>query len=222
MNEPLRTEITSSLPALVRDKKELISRLGIAPDTRVLDVGFTGQAVRDADSAWPHALLKQYSEQVYGIDLDLDETRFPPPRYLKASAEDFDLPIKFDLIFAGDLIEHLSNPGSFLSSCRRNLAPGGRIVLTTPNAFNLFTLIEKITHEEPNVNPDHTLYFNARVLEVLLKKNGFEQFSFSHLYTLGTLCNGGMKRKALAALYATLSQFTLKFTETLVVVVTVP
>lgn len=207
---------------LYRNKKELVDALGITPETRVLDVGFVGQAVTNVDSQWPHALLKAKTTHLYGLDLEFDTTEYPPPHYLEASAESFAFPEPFDLIFAGDLIEHLSNPGLFLDSCRRALKSGGRLVITTPNAFNFFTLIEKITHEEPNVNKDHTLYFNPRVMAVLFEKNGLHSYTFDYIYTLGTLWDGGIKRKLLAAAYAVLSRLTPKFSETMVATVTMP
>lgn len=205
-----------------RNKKALIAALGITPTTRILDVGFVGQAVTNEDAQWPHQLLREKTPYVYGVDLEFDTNLYPQPTYIKASAESFSFPEKFDLIFAGDLIEHLSNPGLFLESCKRALVPGGRIVITTPNAFNFFAIVEKITHEEPNVNKDHTLYFNKRVLSVLFKKNGLTSYTFDHIYTLGTLWEGGLKRRILASVYAFISFFTPKFSETMVAIVTVP
>ena len=110
----------------------------------VLDVGFWGQAIQIDDDNWVHKILKDKAKEVYGLDLDYDETLFKD-NYLKANAEDFDFDVKFDVIFASDLIEHLSNPGLFLNACKRNLKPNGRIIVTTPNTYNLFNLFSKIS-----------------------------------------------------------------------------
>jgi 2-polyprenyl-3-methyl-5-hydroxy-6-metoxy-1,4-benzoquinol methylase len=39
----------------------------------------------------------------------------------------------FDVVFAGEIIEHLYNPDYLLEECRRVVKPGGHLVVTTPN-----------------------------------------------------------------------------------------
>src|SRR5690606_24625687 len=39
----------------------------------------------------------------------------------------------FDVILAGELIEHLETPYEFLRDCLALLRPGGKLVLSTPN-----------------------------------------------------------------------------------------
>lgn len=183
----------------------------------VLDVGFWGQGVKMDDKNWPHKLIKNKAKIVYGLDLDFDERLFSGNFYKKANAEDFQFDIKFDVIFAGDLIEHLSNPGLFLESCKKNLKEGGRILITTPNCFNLFNFSSKITKREPLSNPDHTCYFNITTLSQLFKKNGFFINDHSFLYDLGVKFKPSIKKRFLDVIYFVLSKFTNKYLETLVV-----
>jgi len=200
-----------------KNKQELIQDL-ILPNDVVLDVGFWGQGVTSNDPNWPHKLINNRSKEVYGLDLDFNEKIFDEKRYFKASAENFDSPIKFDVIFAGDLIEHLSNPGLFLDSCTRNLKPNGRLILTTPNCFSLFSITEKITKFEPTVNKDHTCYFNLKTLAQLLGKNGFEVESHSYIYSLDVNHKESWKKKIINIFYRMLSFFTPKFMETIVII----
>jgi SAM-dependent methyltransferase len=182
----------------------------------VLDVGFAGQAITPDNPEYPHALLKKAAHAVYGVDIILP-AGFDNNYYLQASAEDFNFDRKFDVIVALDLIEHLSNPGLFLQCCKRHLKPEGTIIITTPNAFNLFSLIEKITHKEPNINTDHTLYLNKPTLDTLLRKNGLRVLRWDTMYDmLGNLWQGGFKRKITATIYACLSFITDKYTMTMV------
>ncbi len=204
--------------SVYQDKQALI-RSVIRPADAVLDIGFWGQGVSVGDPNWVHNLLRQSAREVYGLDLDFDARKLSPAdHYFKASAESFDLAKKFDVVFAGDLIEHLSNPGLFIKAAARHLKPGGMIVLTTPNCFNLYHLSEKITKREPTVNPDHTCYFNEKTLRQLLAKNGVTDVSFASVYSLGVKHERSWKKKGLDLIYAVISRFTDKYMETLVAI----
>lgn len=192
----------------------------VRANQKVLDVGFTGQGMTDAHDRWPHSLIKRTGADVYGVDLSLDRTQFTDKqRYQEASAESFNFPgIFFDVIFAGDLIEHLPNPGLFLETCKKHLKDDGLIIVTTPNCFNLFNLAEKLSKDEPTVNADHTCYFNHKTLKVLMRKMGFEPLVVQYIYSLEYEYAESAKKKLLNILYWWLSLFTPKFSETLVMV----
>jgi len=203
---------------IYKNKKELISDLVGAKDV-VLDVGFWGQGIGINDQNWVHNLLLNRAENVYGLDLDFDLERLVnKSNYQKASAENFDFETKFDIIFCGDVIEHLSNPGLFLESAGRNLKKSGRLIITTPNCFNLYNLAEKLSKDEPTVNKDHTCYFNRKTLEQLLKKNGWTAEKIAYLYSLEVDYKESLKKKFLNMLYYLLSKFTHKYATILVVV----
>ena len=53
------------------------------------------------------------------------ESRFPYP-------EEF-----FDIVHAGEAIEHLYDTDSFVQECRRVLKKGGKLIITTPNTLSL-------------------------------------------------------------------------------------
>lgn len=203
---------------IYKNKAELMEKL-IKETDIVLDVGFWGQGINMNHNNWVHSLLKERAKEVYGIDVDFDSSNLSnPANYKKGSAENFDFDVKFDVIFAGDLIEHLSNPGLFLASCRRNLKDDGKLIITTPNCFNLFHLAEKITKMEPTVNPDHVCYFNSKTLRRLLSKNGWRAAETGYLYSLGVDYRESYKKKFLNVIYYIASKFTNKYLETLVII----
>lgn len=105
-------------------------------------------------------------------------------------------------------------------AAKKHLKPGGRIVLTTPNCFNLFHMTEKLTKREPTVNPDHTCYFNEKTLRQLLAKNGIGDVSFGFVYSLGVAHRRSWKKAILDVAYRALSLVTDKYMETLVVIAT--
>jgi len=202
---------------IYKNKEQLIQSL-IKKDDIVLDVGFWGQGVGINDKNWPHRLLLKQSNNVYGLDIVFDIDRLKnKDNYKKSNAENFDFDIKFDVIFVSDLIEHLSNQGLFLDSCKRNLKQGGKMIITTPNCFNLYNIAGKIMNLEPVVNKDHTCYYNIRTIKSLFKKNGWKIQSIGFLYKLDCNYKESFKKKFLNFIYFILSRFTNKYMETLVV-----
>lgn len=201
-----------------KDKRELLHAL-IKRKDRVLDVGFLGQGVKDDSPHWPHRIIKELTDDVWGIDLELTDQYQGDGHYFKASAEEFRLGTKFNVIFAGDLIEHLSNPGLFLACCKKHLKPDGILILVTPNTFNLFNMAEKLTKFEPTINSDHTAYHNCKTLNRLLGKNGMRTIQVAYLLnSTGYTHKESWKKKFLNAAYWFASKFTEKFMEGLVVV----
>lgn len=199
-----------------KNKKELIKSL-ITPDDTVLDVGFWGQGIPHTHPDWPHLAIKGRAREVYGVDLDFNRNIFSDQtHYFKQNAESIEIPVRFNVIFAGDVIEHFSNPGMFLDSCRKTLKPDGKLIISTPNCFNLFSITEKIMKPEPTVNRDHTCYFNSRTLSQLLARHGFKVVEISFVYGLDALHHESLKKKALNIIYYLISLFTSKFLESLV------
>jgi 2-polyprenyl-3-methyl-5-hydroxy-6-metoxy-1,4-benzoquinol methylase len=71
----------------------------------------------------------------------------------------------FEVIVAGDVIEHMSNPGLFLDNCRRHLEPGGQLILTTPNAKWPTVFLRP--------NPTHALWHDHYTLRHLLERHHY-------------------------------------------------
>ncbi|MFH0846031.1 MAG: methyltransferase domain-containing protein [Patescibacteria group bacterium] len=208
----IKIKIYKSKEKLIKDK--------ISKDDVVLDVGFWGQNTNIDSKDWVHKILLSQSSNVFGVDLNFDGGRLRNlGNYRKQSAENFDFDKKFDVIFAGDLIEHLSNLGLFLDSCKRNLKDEGTLIITTPNAFGLFNIMEKLLKKEPSVNSDHTVYFNFIVLKKLLEKNGWEVTEESYLDDVWPKYRQSLKRKFLYLIYKFFNFFTDKFVENLVIIV---
>lgn len=84
--------------------------------------------------------------------------------------------IKFDVIFAGEVMEHLFDDIKFIKDCRNILKPGGILIITVPNltfsANRLLMFFEKIPLFA--YAPYHYNIYNKKVVENLLKQNGFE------------------------------------------------
>ncbi|MDH7596427.1 MAG: methyltransferase domain-containing protein [Methanothrix sp.] len=80
----------------------------------------------------------------------------------------------FDVIVASEVLEHLVNPGLFLTAVKNAMVPGRtELIVTVPNAFRVSTLIQLLRGIE-YVHPDHNYWFSYATLTGLLKKTGFE------------------------------------------------
>ena len=95
-----------------------------------------------------------------------------------ADATNFDLDERFDLIVAGEIIEHLTCPGKLLECARRHLAPRGKLALTCPNANNILYFLENCLMGREQDNADHTCLFSPTTMSVLLHKCGYRAVSF--------------------------------------------
>src|ERR1700722_15142279 len=131
---------------------------------RVLHVGCAAHVPDPNDPTWLHGqLCKQFPETV-GLDLrqdlidKLSELGFR--NLIAANAETFELNRQFDTIVAGDVIEHLSNPGAFLVQARKHLAPGGKLIITTPFPFALGPFMYAVLkYPKTCWNVEHTCWF---------------------------------------------------------------
>ena len=157
-----------------KQKDELI--LKYVKNKTVLDIGCINHDYRcEKDPKWLHKRIKSYSKSVVGIDnLEKDAKILNKKGYnlLLKDAENFYLNKTFDIIIAADIMEHLSNLGSFLNCCHKHLKDEGVMIVTTPNPFSLFAFLNFLT-KKVYTNPEHTTWFCKQTMERLLENNRF-------------------------------------------------
>ncbi len=77
-----------------------------------------------------------------------------------------------EVIVCGEVIEHLSNPGWFLTRLHRQY-PGVPLIVTVPNAFSAIAA-RWIAKGKENVNGDHVAWYSPKTLSVLLSRAGYD------------------------------------------------
>lgn len=152
--------------------------LNLVKGPDVLDIGCSGHKVRPDQPDWLHGRLRQ-QYRVTGIDIS--ESNIALMRSLGfddihvQSADTFELGKQYNTIVAGEVIEHLSNPGQFLARARQHLVPGGRLVLSTPYGFSLMYSVYAAHHFPKTCeNAEHTCWFCPSTLRELAQREGFE------------------------------------------------
>ncbi|MGH2843536.1 MAG: class I SAM-dependent methyltransferase [Solirubrobacteraceae bacterium] len=86
----------------------------------------------------------------------------------------------FDLVWAGEVIEHVADTATWLSEARRVLAPRGRLLITTPAHGRLRLALHGIErYSDPQ--GDHLHLYTARSLRGLLSEFAFASVSVAAL-----------------------------------------
>jgi SAM-dependent methyltransferase len=147
---------------------------------KVLDIGCVEHSFENSlkkGSRWLHRRIKENAASVLGLDYETAEViKMQQAGYnvCQANAESFDLNDKFDLIMAGELLEHLSNPGKFLECALRHLNDGGQLVITTPNANCMIYFLENLLLGREIDNADHCCLYSPVTISTLLSRHGFK------------------------------------------------
>jgi SAM-dependent methyltransferase len=151
----------------------------------------------------PSAALVADAEKLYGLKL------------FCGTVEQFTASEKFRVITLLDVLEHVADPGVFLKTLSGFLAPGGILVIVTPDIGSWAARI--MAGRWWHYRIAHLNFFNLDSLRWLLEKHGFQiilkkrfawNFSFYYLLTrLLPWCKGQALQKPLKKLHCKLQLF---------------
>jgi SAM-dependent methyltransferase len=150
------------------EREALFRRYVGGPGRRVLDLG-----CRDG------ALTQAYVEgnEVVGVDADREALAEAERLGIETRWADLDQPLdfadaSFDVVVAGELLEHLRDPERLVAEIRRALRPGGTFVASVPNAYRLKGRLRFLAGRAPESDPTHLQMFSPADVRALLA--GFE------------------------------------------------
>lgn len=169
------------VPASLVDREECL--LSACSGLRVVHLGcadspFTDESI--ASGKWLHTKVTNVAAQCTGVDIDLEmisrlRDRHGVLNIVYGDAEGLDTLGcgLFDVVVAGEIIEHLRNPGNFLRTAKSVLKPKGPLVITTTNAFCLRRLM-RVAFGSESIHPDHNCYFSHTRLRHLVVAGWFD------------------------------------------------
>ena len=168
----------------------------------VLDVGCIDHSLQNREqSVWLHGELCKVAKTVTGIDYedqDVAQLRSEGYDVVCGDAENFDLGRKFDLIVAGELLEHLPNPSGFLRCSRAHLGTDGVLLMTMPNAHGLYYFLTSLVFGREIDNPDHVCMYTPTTVSTMLRKCGFEAVQTMYISGFVPLGHRNVAARALA------------------------
>ena len=145
-----------------------------------------GDLVLDAGSGRGifHLLENPSKSKVTCLDLSFHD--FHPRQGLHqvyyAEGSLFRLPFPdntFNMVFSGEVIEHLPDPEAVLTHFRKILKPGGILILTTPNSDRL---INRVRGFRAPLSREHISEYGKKEWETILHSTGFQKIAVKGIY----------------------------------------
>jgi len=147
------------------DRAERIAEAVGGPGRRVLDLGCRYGA-----------LTRWYLDgnDVVGMDVDREALAEAALLGIETHWGDVEEPFpfpdaSFDVVVAGELLEHVREPGDVVGEARRVLRPGGRLVASVPNAFRFKNRVRFALGRRPETDPTHLHIFRPDDVRALLE-----------------------------------------------------
>ncbi|MGE0792835.1 MAG: class I SAM-dependent methyltransferase [Candidatus Woesearchaeota archaeon] len=123
------------------------------------------KSVLDLGNSWGDFkdLINKFAKSYEGVDIEKGAT------YQADLNKTLNLKKTYDVIVAGELIEHIENTGVFLDNVKKHLKSNGLFILSTPNSTSFRFHFYAFFGKEPEYS-GHIKYFSKDSLKLLLSK----------------------------------------------------
>jgi len=140
-------------------------------DCNILEIGYSKGGL--VDNLKEFQLVNKYALDMH--DRDIDNKIIFLKHDCNNGLPDFK-ETKFDIVFAGEVIEHIYDDKYILDEICNILRPNGLLILTTPNLFYLLNRLIFFFGKKPifSYAPYHYHFYDIPVLTELVRKSGFK------------------------------------------------
>jgi 2-polyprenyl-3-methyl-5-hydroxy-6-metoxy-1,4-benzoquinol methylase len=171
----------------------ILDMLSSLPKSRILDLGCSGGLLAERMRAAGHYVVGVDTIEVPGVRDVTDE--------FYVGDLDSDIPeaagVGFDVVIAGDVIEHLAKPADALRAISAVLRPGGQLLLSVPNFGHWYPRLRvafgAFGYDRRGILDDtHLRFFTRSTLRRLVRTAGFDVLQESATgLPLSTVSRGG-------------------------------
>ena len=126
---------------------------------------------------WIHKALCSVASDCIGLDMCEEGVVYLKKKGFKVilgNAENFNIGKRFDVIVAGELIEHLENASGFLECAKSHLNPNGVILISTPNPWQWRFIAKGLFSCNVGPNPEHTCWYCLPTITHLLSRHNIK------------------------------------------------
>jgi SAM-dependent methyltransferase len=148
------------------ERPALFRRYVGGPGRRVLDLGCRSGALTRAYLDGNH---------VVGVDVDRGALAEAARLGIETHWADLDAPLpfepeSFDVVVAGEVLEHIRDPARLMGDVQTVMRPGGTLVGSVPNGYRLKSRLRFLVGREPEEDPTHLHLFSPRAVRALLAR----------------------------------------------------
>lgn len=161
----------------ILERKDIIKQY--IRDKDVLDLWCVDHSAdtEKTKASWFHRFIKDNAKSVVWVDMEKDEIEKLKKLWYNmhyGNVEDFDLWQKFDVVVAGEIIEHLSNFGLFIESAKKHLKNDWKLIISTPSPYSFYQLYQVLFKNRTVIHKQHTCFLVPSTLESLVDRYGMK------------------------------------------------
>ena len=164
---------------IYRHRKDFLWQY-IKNDYKVLDIGNLGFLKNriHGNSFYKETVSKFEKVKFFGIDIEsigIAESEFP--NQIQHNVNE-GIPFKndfFDLVYMGQVLEHLENVNFVLKDINRALKPDGILVIDVPNPYSIDRILKYLIKRTEDLGEEsHLVFYTPGSLTRILKLNSFK------------------------------------------------